>query len=210
MTSDIDIITSHRIVPVVVLNDSQCAAGLADALVSGGLPIAEVTFRTDAAQKSIEIMSKRDDLLVGAGTVITARQVDLAVHAGARFIVSPGYNQEVVDESRAQGVPVLPGVVTGTEIMAALNDGVIVMKFFPAGTFGGPATVKALSAPFPQVSFIPTGGVNLDNLAEYLSLPCVPAVGGSWMVPAKMVDGGKFDAVRELTAAAVRAVSDLT
>ncbi|SER95839.1 2-dehydro-3-deoxyphosphogluconate aldolase / (4S)-4-hydroxy-2-oxoglutarate aldolase [Propionibacterium cyclohexanicum] len=204
--TDIASITAHRIVPVVVLNDAANADGLAQALVAGGLPVAEVTFRTPAAQHSIEIMAERGDILVGAGTVITARQVDQAVDAGASFIVSPGYSQEVIDESRALGVPVLPGVVTSTEILSALSDGMTTLKFFPAGAFGGAKTVKALSAPFPQVTFIPTGGVNLDNVNDYLSLSCVPAVGGSWMVPADLVDARRFDNVQELTAAAVRAV----
>lgn len=207
MPTDIETITAHRIVPVVVLNDASNAEGLASALVAGGLPVAEVTFRTKAAQQSIKIMAGRGDLLVGAGTVITPRQVDEAVDAGASFIVSPGYSREVLDEARALGVPVLPGTVTGTEIMAALSDGLTTLKFFPAGAFGGPKTIKALAAPFPQVSFIPTGGVSLDNVNDYLSLSCVPAVGGSWMVPARLVDGRKFDTVQELTAAAVRAVA---
>lgn len=206
MSPEIDKITTHRIVPVVVLNDASNADGLAGALVAGGLPVAEVTFRTRAAQESIRIMAERGDVLVGAGTVVTPRQVDEAVDAGASFIVSPGYSQEVIDEARALGVPALPGTVTGTEIMSALSDGLTTLKFFPAAAFGGAQTVKALAAPFPQVSFIPTGGVSLANVNEYLALPCVPAVGGSWMVPAKLVDERRFDTVQELTAAAVSAV----
>lgn len=201
--STLEALAAHRIIPVVVLDSASDAAPLAEALVAGGLPVAEVTLRTDAAIESIGIMAARGDMLVGAGTVLTADQVDRVVDAGASYIVSPGTSVAVVERARERGVAVLPGAVTPTEIQAALELGLDTLKFFPAGTFGGPAAIKALSAPFGQVKFVPTGGVGLNNLADYLSVPSVIAVGGSWMVPAAAIRAGDFAAVRQLTADAV-------
>lgn len=195
-------LSDFRVIPVVVLKDAARAAGLGDALVAGGLPVAEVTFRTTAAAEAIRIMSDNEGLLVGAGTVVTAAQVDQAVAAGAKFIVSPGLSRPVVERARQHGVPVLPGAVTPSEIMAALELGLTTLKFFPAKVYGGISALKAFSAPFAQVGFVPTGGVGADNLADYLSLRNVTAVGGSWMVPARAVDAGDFGLVRERCAEA--------
>ncbi len=201
-----DVLTTigrHRLVPVVVLDDAMDAGSLAQALVDGGLPVAEVTFRTDAARESIARMVARGDMLVGAGTVLTPEQVDLAVDAGAAFVVSPGLSRAVVDRCRERGVTALPGAVTATEIQAALEMGLTTLKFFPARASGGAEAVKALSAPFRDMRFVPTGGIEADNCAEYLRLPSVLAVGGSWMVPRKAIAERDFDRIRELTLAAV-------
>lgn len=210
MSVTLDDITRHRIVPVVVLNDAANASGLGAALVNGGLPIAEVTFRTGAAAESIAILAKRDDLIVGAGTVRTVEQVEQAVDAGASFIVSPGLRPDIVARAQGLGVPVLPGVVTPSEILLAAELGLTTVKFFPASVYGGAAAIKALSAPLVGIDFVPTGGVNAGNLGEYLALSCIPAVGGSWMVPAKAVDAGDFAAVEGLVREAVTLVAELT
>ena len=175
--------TDSRIVPVVVINHAERAPALGEALVAGGLAVAEVTFRTPAAPDAIRRLAANPNLLVGAGTVLTAGQVDQAVDAGARFIVSPGFSAPVVKRALHHELPVFPGAVTPTEIMAALDHGLTTLKFFPANVYGGVAALKALAAPFPQVRFIPTGGVSTSNLADYLQLASVAAVGGSWMVP---------------------------
>ncbi len=201
-------LSDFRVVPVVVLKDAARAAGLGVALVAGGLPVAEVTFRTPAAADAIRVLSENEALLVGAGTVVTAAQVDQAVSAGAKFIVSPGLSRPVVERAREHGVPILPGAVTPSEVMAALELGLTTLKFFPAKVYGGIAALKALGEPFGQVCFVPTGGVRADNLADYLGLANVAAVGGSWMVPAKAVDAGDFAVVRQRCAEAV-AVADL-
>ncbi|WP_084077080.1 bifunctional 4-hydroxy-2-oxoglutarate aldolase/2-dehydro-3-deoxy-phosphogluconate aldolase [Demequina sp. NBRC 110057] len=193
----------HRLVPVVVLDSAADASGLADALVAGGLPVAEVTFRTAAAAESIRVMASRGDMLVGAGTVLTAAQVDEAADAGASYVVSPGLSRSVVERCGERGVLALPGAVTASEVMAALELGVTTVKFFPASTSGGAAAVKALAAPFGGVSFVPTGGIGPTNLHEYLSIPAVHAVGGSWMVPRDLIASGDFDGVERLTAQAV-------
>jgi 2-dehydro-3-deoxyphosphogluconate aldolase / (4S)-4-hydroxy-2-oxoglutarate aldolase len=192
-----------RIVPVVVLDEAADADPLAEALLAGGLPVAEVTFRTAAAREAIRVMAGRGDILVGAGTVLTPGQVDEAVAAGADFVVSPGLSRAVVERCREHGVLVLPGVATATEIQAALELGLTTLKFFPAGTSGGAPAVKALAAPFGGVTFVPTGGVSAGNLADYLSIPAVFAVGGSWMVPRDRIRAGDFDEVRRLAAEAV-------
>ena len=202
-------LAANRLVPVVVLDDAKDADGLAGALVSGGLPVAEITFRTAAAEESIRVMAARGDVLVGAGTVLTVEQVDKAVAAGAHYIVSPGTNRAVVERAQEHGVLALPGAVTATEIQAALELGLTTVKFFPAGTSGGSKAISALAAPFGDVTFVPTGGVGVDNLHEYLSLKCIAAVGGSWMVPRNLVTAGDFDAVRVLVAQAVELATSL-
>lgn len=207
--SVLDTLATHRIVPVVVLDNAADAAPLADALVAGGLPVAEITFRTAAAEESIRTMAARGDMIVGAGTVLTPTQVDLAAEAGATYIVSPGTSVAVVQRAQEHGLAVLPGAVTPTEIQAALELGLNTLKFFPAGTYGGPAALKALSAPFGGVKFVPTGGVGLNNLAEYLAVPTVAAVGGSWMVPAASIRAGDFATVQQLTTEAVALVASL-
>lgn len=197
---------ANRLVPVVVLNDARDADGLAGALVRGGLPVAEVTFRTAAAEESIRVMAARGDVLVGAGTVLTVDQVDRAVAAGASYVVSPGLSRAVVERCGEHGVAVLPGAVTATEVQAAVELGVSTVKFFPAGTSGGAKAIAALAAPFGGVSFVPTGGIGPSNLHEYLGLSCVHAVGGSWMVPKDLVSAGEFVAVEQLVAEAVALV----
>ena len=199
----LDRVTAARLVPVVVLDDAAAAGPLADALVAGGLPVAEVTFRTPAAADAVRAMADHGGVLVGAGTVLTPAQVDRAVAAGAAFVVSPGLDRAVVERCREHGVAVLPGAVTATEVQAALALGLSTVKFFPAATSGGPAAVRALSAPFADVRFVPTGGIGPDDLQRWLDVPSVLAAGGSWMVPRERIAAGDFDAVRELTARAV-------
>ncbi len=200
-------LVQYRIIPVVVVNDAARADGLAQALLDGGLPVAEVTFRTRAAAEAIRAMAKHDGLLVGAGTVLTPEQVDVAVDACARFIVSPGLRADVVERARHHEVPVIPGAVTPSELMAAQALGLSTVKFFPASTYGGVSAVKALHGPFGDLHFVPTGGVSLANLADYLALAYVPAVGGSWMVPASAVDAGDFEQVARLCREAVTAAA---
>lgn len=202
-------LAAARLVPVVVLDDAADADALAGALVAGGLPVAEVTFRTSAAEESIRVMAARGDILVGAGTVLTAAQVDLAVAAGASYVVSPGLSRAVVERCQEHGVLALPGAVTATEVQMALELGLTTVKFFPAGTSGGPAAIAALAAPFGGVKFVPTGGVGPKNLGEYLAIPAVTAVGGSWMVPRDRVAAQDFAGIRDLTAAAVALAAGL-
>ncbi len=192
-----------RLVPVVVLDDAADADPLAQALVAGGLPVAEVTFRTEAAEDAIKAMAKRDDILVGAGTVLTPAQVDSAVDAGAKYIVSPGFHAPVVERAQERGVLALPGTVTASEVQWAIAAGLRAVKFFPAQTSGGAPAIKALSAPFADVSFVPTGGISPSNLDEYLAVPSVLAVGGSWMVPRNKIADGAFDEIVALTSQAV-------
>ena len=205
----IEEILARRIVPVVVVNDATRAAGLGDALVAGNLPVAEVTLRTPAALETIATMAKNPDLLVGAGTVLTPAQVDLAVDAGAKFLVSPGYSAAAVARAAERGVPIVPGTVTPSEVMTAIAGGLKLLKFFPASNYGGAGTLKAFSSVFSGINFVPTGGVSAGNLGDYLSLPNVPAVGGSWMVPAKTVDAGDFATIEQLCTEAVAAAAAL-
>jgi 2-dehydro-3-deoxyphosphogluconate aldolase/(4S)-4-hydroxy-2-oxoglutarate aldolase len=203
VTKTLDLLVAHRIVPVVVIDDARNADALGAALVGGGLPVAEVTLRTPAALDAIRALADRGDLLVGAGTVLTAGQVDTVVAAGARFVVSPGTSRAVVERCAEHGVPVLPGAVTATEVQAALDLGVGTVKFFPAGTSGGPAAIRALAAPFGDVRFVPTGGVGPATLADYLAVPAVAAVGGSWMVARDAVGRGDVATIQALVAEAV-------
>jgi 2-dehydro-3-deoxyphosphogluconate aldolase/(4S)-4-hydroxy-2-oxoglutarate aldolase len=198
-----EFLAGHRIIPVVVIDDVAQAGKLGAALVAGGLPVAEVTFRTPAAQAALAELATDPRLLVGAGTVTTVAQVDQAVQAGARFVVSPGFSAAVVAHCQQLGVPVLPGVATATELMAALDAGVRLVKFFPAQTLGGVAALRALAAPFPGVGFVPTGGITADLLGGYLAEKSVVAVGGSWMVDKALLAAGDFDQVSARSAAAV-------
>jgi len=183
------------IIPVVVLDDAKDAKPLGEALVKGGLPAAEVTFRTDAAEESIRIMSKVEGLLVGAGTVLTIEQAKRAVDAGAKFIVSPGLNPDVVKWCIDENVPVTPGVQTPTEIEKALGLGLTTVKFFPAEPAGGLKMIKAVAAPYTMMSFMPTGGINADNIREYLSYDRIVACGGTWMIKKELIKEGKFDEI---------------
>lgn len=192
------------IVPVVVLNDAADAEPLAKALCDGGLPCAEVTFRTDAAEESIKKMVKAfPNMLVGAGTVLTTEQVDRALGAGAKFIVSPGLNPTTVEYCQKKGVPIYPGISNAGQVETALSLGLKVVKFFPAENLGGISMIKALAAPFPMLRFMPTGGINADNLNSYLDFDKVIACGGSWMVKSDLVKAKQFDKIRELTEEAV-------
>jgi len=193
------------IVPVVVLDDAKDAAPLAKALCEGGLPCAEVTFRTAAAEESIRIMAKEfPEMLVGAGTVLTTEQVDRAVNAGAKFIVSPGLNPTVVKYCVDKGIPVTPGTSNPSDVEMAISLGLDVVKFFPAEQAGGINMIKAMSAPYTQMKFMPTGGINAKNLNSYLAFDKILACGGSWMVKKDLVAAGEFDKIRDLTKEAVQ------
>lgn len=188
------------VVPVVILNDAKDAEKLTDALMEGGLPCAEVTFRTEAAEESIRIMAEKyPDMLVGAGTILTREQVDRAVAAGAKFIVSPGFDPEIVDYCIEKEIPVFPGIVTPSEAAMAVKRGLKVVKFFPAEQFGGVETIKALAAPYTMLKFMPTGGVNVKNLKDYLGCDKIICCGGSWMVKGDMIEAGEFDKITQLT-----------
>lgn len=203
-------IEGFGVVPVVVLNDAKDAAPLAKALCEGGLPCAEVTFRTEAAEESIRIMATEfPEMVIGAGTVLTIDQVDRAVGAGAKFIVSPGFDPEIVDYCIAKGIVVLPGCITPSEVAQAVKRGLEVVKFFPAEQFGGVATIKALAAPYTGVRFMPTGGISAKNLADYLGFKKIVACGGSWMVKGDLVAAGEFDKIKEMTAEAVALVKEI-
>lgn len=196
-----------RLVPVITINDAEDAAPLAQALTEGGLSCAEVTFRTAGAPEALRRMAGADpDLLVGAGTVLTVEQAREARQAGAKFIVSPGFSPVVVDYCLENDIPIFPGVCTPTEIEAALHKGLRVLKFFPAEPAGGIPFLKAISAPYGMVEFMPTGGVNTANIAQYLALKNVVACGGSWMAPPDWIAAKQFGRIREETAKAVQAV----
>lgn len=193
------------IVPVVVLDDAKDAKPLAKALCEGGLPCAEVTFRTAAAEESIRIMAEEfPEMLIGAGTVLTTEQVDRAVNAGAKFIVSPGLNPEVVKYCVSKEIPITPGTSNPSDIETALSFGLEVVKFFPAEAAGGLNMIKSLAAPYTNVKFMPTGGINANNINSYLAFDKIIACGGSWMVKGDLIKAGDFDKIRELTKEAVQ------
>ena len=195
------------IVPVVVLNDASDASPLAKALCEGGLPCAEVTFRTEAAEEAIRIMSQEfPEMLVGAGTVLTTDQVDRAVAAGAQFIVSPGLNPKIVRYCTERNIPITPGTCNPSDVELAIELGLEVVKFFPAEASGGLDMIKAMSAPYTNVRFMPTGGINQKNLTTYLDFPKIIACGGSWMVSGDLIKEGNFDKIRELTEDAVHSM----
>lgn len=194
----------YAVVPVVVLDDAEDAAPLAEALVKGGLPCAEVTFRTEAAEESIRIMSEKyPEMLVGAGTVLTTEQVDRAVATGAKFIVSPGFDPEIVDYCLEKKIPVFPGCISPSEVAQAVKRGLKVVKFFPAEQAGGLAMLKAMAAPYTMLKFMPTGGINTKNLKEYLGFSKILCCGGSWMVKGDMIKNKEFDKITEMTKEAV-------
>ena len=197
------------IVPVVVLDDAKDAAPLAKALCEGGLPCAEVTVRTAAAEESIRIMSEQfPEMLVGAGTVLTTEQVDRAVAAGAKFIVSPGMNPRIVKYCVEKGILITPGCANPSDIEQALENGLDVVKFFPAEPAGGLKMIKAMAAPYVGVKFMPTGGINQNNVRDYLAYDRILACGGSWMVKGDLVAAGEFDKIKELAAEAVEIVKE--
>lgn len=197
-------IGAMKLVPVVAIEDAADASKLAEALVAGGLPCAEITFRTEAAEAAIKAMAMRGDMLVGAGTVLTTEQAQRATDAGAKFIVSPGTNPRVVEYCINQNMPIVPGVATPTDIELAMNLGLDTLKFFPAEANGGVKMLKAISAPYGMIKFLPTGGITAANLASYLDLPQVIACGGSWMVKGDLISEGKFDEITRLTREAVQ------
>jgi 2-dehydro-3-deoxyphosphogluconate aldolase/(4S)-4-hydroxy-2-oxoglutarate aldolase len=202
-----DALRSFRVVPVVVLEDSSLAHPLADALVEGGLGCAEITLRSDAALGAIASMAKRGDVLVGAGTVLNVGQAQAAVDAGARYIVSPGLSGAVVEWCQAHDMPIYPGVSSPTEIMAAIEFGLTVLKFFPAEPNGGMQTLKSLASVFTELNFLPTGGITLANLGDYLAHPQVAACGGSWLVHPQWLREGHFDKVAAETRRTIAAIS---
>lgn len=209
MNTTSTLLGTWRLVPVVVIESVTLVPPLADALVRGGLACVEVTLRTPDALNAVRSFAKRTNLLAGAGSVRTAQQVDQAVDAGARFIVSPGFSDGVVHRCRDLDVPVLPGVATATEVMRAFDADLDVVKVFPASGLGGPAGVRTLAAPFPGMRFVPTGGIGPSELAEYLRIPAVLAVGGSWMVSPELLRKGRFDEIARLTRDAVEVAAEV-
>lgn len=203
-------IAELKVMPVIKLDRSEDASPLAEALCAGNLPAAEITFRTDAAADSIEIMASRfPQMLVGAGTICTTEQAQRAIDAGAKFLVSAGFSPKVVEYALSHNIPIFPGVCTPTEVMMLMEYNLPVAKFFPASQYGGLNTIKALSAPFPQLKFMPTGGISAANIREYLDFPKVIACGGSWMVKSDLINAGDFDTIRQLSQQAVDLVADL-
>jgi 2-dehydro-3-deoxyphosphogluconate aldolase/(4S)-4-hydroxy-2-oxoglutarate aldolase len=201
-----DTIAAAGLMPVIVIERAEDAVPLAEALIEGGLPVAEVTFRTEAAARAIGAMAKMPGLLLGAGTVLKPEQVDQAMDLGARFALAPGFDPKVAERARAKGFPFVPGVLTPTEIGAALDAGFSVQKFFPAEPAGGAAYLKAVSAPLRGVRFVPTGSIDLARLPSYLQMPNVLAVGGSWMVAPKLIQDRNWKEIIRLAREAVAAV----
>jgi 2-dehydro-3-deoxyphosphogluconate aldolase/(4S)-4-hydroxy-2-oxoglutarate aldolase len=204
MATDVFVRLSElKVIPVVAIDDAAWADPMGEALVAGGLPIAEVTFRTAAAEAAIKALAKRGDLLVGAGTVLTIDHVKKAVDGGAKFIVTPGFSPKIVGYCVENNIPITPGCVTATEITWALEHGLNVVKFFPAEASGGLKTLKAIAAPFSAVKFIPTGGITPENLLDYLKFGQILACGGSWMVTKELLSGKQFSKITELAKQAV-------
>jgi 2-dehydro-3-deoxyphosphogluconate aldolase/(4S)-4-hydroxy-2-oxoglutarate aldolase len=197
-------IAASRLLPVVVIDDAADALPLADALKKGGLRCVEITLRTPAARPALEAMARDNDLTVGAGTVLSVRQLETVLEAGAQFIVTPGFATEIVRRCQALSVPVFPGVATATEMHMAVDHGVGTVKFFPAQALGGMDMLEALAAPFAAMKFIPTGGINAANAPGYLGHPAVLAVGGSWMVAPQLIRSGNFAEITRLTTQAVK------
>ena len=210
MNAVLEQISKIGIVPVVKIDREEDALPLAKALCAGGLPCAEVTFRTSAAAGAIKIMTENfPNMCVGAGTVLTIDQVNRAVKAGAKFIVSPGFDPEIVDYCLENNIPVLPGCITPSEVAQAVKRGLKVVKFFPAEQAGGIAMIKAMAAPYTMVKFMPTGGINTKNLADYLSCDKILCCGGSWMVKGDMIKAGEFDKITAMTKEAVAKVKEI-
>lgn len=203
-------ISAIGVVPVIKLNNPERdAAPLAKALCEGGVPVAEVTFRAEGADKAIKIMREEcPDMLVGAGTVLTTEQVDKAISAGAQFIVTPGFDPEIVAYCVEKNMPIYPGCTTPTDYHSALKFGLEVLKFFPAEQSGGLAKIKAMSAPFPMFKVMPTGGISLKNLKEYISAPQIAACGGSYMVTADLIDSGNWEEITRLCRESVEIVKE--
>lgn len=196
------------LIPVVVIEDPAAAEALGRALAAGGLPSAEITLRTRGALDAIGVLAGLPGFTVGAGTVVDADQARSAVAAGASYLVSPGFSPTVSRASRELDVPLIPGAVTATEIQGAMEEGHEVLKFFPAAAAGGAAMLRSLAAPFPSVRFVPTGGITVDTLGDYLSVPSVAAVGGTWIAPRELIASGDFEAITRRAAAAVALVKE--
>lgn len=210
MSDRLELLAGYGVIPVVVLKHAADAAPLAEALCKGGLKCAEVTFRTEAAEEAIKIMAGNfPDMLIGAGTVLTIEQAERAVAAGAGFIVSPGFDPEIVDYCLANKILILPGCVTPSEVAQGVKRGLQVLKFFPAEQAGGLAMIKALAAPYTNVKFMPTGGINAENLEAYLSFDRIAACGGSWMVKAELVEHKEYDKIEKKTREAVELVKKI-
>lgn len=200
-------IESKKLVPVVKLDRAEDTAPLCQALCQGGLPVAEITFRTDAAEEAIRTASREfPEMILGAGTIVNVEQAKRAVDAGAQFLVTPGFSGSVTQWAVDKKVPIFPGTCTPTEVMAAMEYGLTVVKFFPAVQYGGLSTIKALAAPFPALRFMPTGGISPDNVKEYLAFEKIIACGGSWMVKDSLIKEKDFAKIQELTAQAVAIV----
>ena len=207
MDKIIEKISAMGVVPVVAIENASDAGRLGDALIEGGLPCAEITFRTAAAASAIRTLcNSHPGILVGAGTVLTKLDAETAVDAGASFVVTPGFDGDLVDWCLGKRIPVIPGVMTPTDINAAINRKLNVLKFFPAEAAGGVKTLKAISGPYGNIKFVPTGGITLGNLEEYLSLPNVVACGGSWLVKKDDISSGEFDKIESLVREAVQLV----
>ena len=208
--SAMPLLAENPIVPVVVLDRVEDAIPTARALLAGGIKSAEVTFRTPVAADCIAAIAKAvPEMTVGAGTVINKGQAKTAIAAGAKFLVSPGISEEVAEAADEAQMPYLAGVANPTDIMVAANLGMKIVKFFPATALGGLGILKAFAGPFPQIEFMPTGGINLENLGDWLSAPFIPAVGGSWMASAKLINAGKFDEITRLSAEAIAKVKEI-
>ncbi len=206
----IEKIQATAVIPVIKIDNVEDALPLAEALKKGGLCAAEVTFRTDAAEESIRRIAKAyPDFLIAAGTVLTPEQADKAMDAGAAFIVSPGTNPEVVRHCNEKGYPIIPGVCTPSEVEMAMSLGLTYLKFFPAEAAGGVKMIKAMAAPYTKIKFMPTGGIGVGNIADYLNCKAVFACGGSWMVPSDKIAEGKFDEIEALTREAVQLVKEI-
>ena len=204
-----ELLVENRIVPVIMIDDAGVADELAGALAAGGIHCAEVTLRTPAGLDAISAMANIPGFTVGAGTVLRANDLQRVVDLGARFIVSPGFDDDLVALAQTLGVGILPGAATATEVQHAVARGVGVVKFFPAGHLGGLPTIDALAAPFVGVGFVPSGGVTVDNAAEYLAHPAVPAISGSWMAGRELIAARDFDEIRRRSAEVVAAIGSV-
>jgi 2-dehydro-3-deoxyphosphogluconate aldolase / (4S)-4-hydroxy-2-oxoglutarate aldolase len=198
MRNILEHLATHKLIPIVVMDNADHARGFGDVLAAGGLPLAEVTFRTPAAEQAVRTLAARGDLVVGAGTILTTEQADRAIDAGAQFLVAPGTNPKVLEYAAKRGVPMTPGVATPSEIELAQSSGAAALKFFPAETMGGVAALKAFAGPYPDAKFIPTGGITPERLLSYLALKNVLACGGSWVAPRELLTAGRFDAIAAL------------
>jgi 2-dehydro-3-deoxyphosphogluconate aldolase/(4S)-4-hydroxy-2-oxoglutarate aldolase len=202
----IEKLSNFKIVPVVKIDRASDAEPLAEALIQGGLPLAEVTFRTEAAVDAIINMKKKSEIIVGAGTITTLKQARVAFDIGCEFIVTPGFSREITEFALENKIPIFPGVCTPTEMMYLIEYNLTLAKFFPSEQFGGVSTIKALSAPFPNIKFMPTGGINANNIMKYLEIPQIVACGGSWMVKDTLINSGQFKEIEMLTQKALELV----